>query len=139
MSENQISDQEAERIANELKTNKEMADEIKKINTPIYENPQLQQRIANNGNKTTLDLSNSKYTDQDMRIVANELKTNKTITWLKLHQNQISDRGAQRLGNALKLNTTLKDLRLYNNQIGDQGAKYLGDALKVNEVSYFFS
>jgi hypothetical protein len=54
-----------------------MADEIKKINTPIYENPQLQQRIANNGNKTTLDLSNSKYTDQDMRIVANELKTNK--------------------------------------------------------------
>jgi hypothetical protein len=47
------------------------------VEVPKYENPQLVQRIAKNGNNAVLDLSNSKYTDQDMEIVANVLKTNK--------------------------------------------------------------
>jgi hypothetical protein len=59
-----------------------MEAQIRNINTvpvPKYENQQLQQRLANNGNKSGLDLSGSKLTDQDMEIVASELKTNKVI------------------------------------------------------------
>ncbi len=46
-------------------------------NAPTYENQQLQQRIANNGNNTTLDLRSSNLTDQDMEIVADVLETNR--------------------------------------------------------------
>ncbi len=49
---------------------------INVIPAPKYQNPQLQERITRNGNNTTLDLRGSKLTDQDMEIVARELKTN---------------------------------------------------------------
>jgi hypothetical protein len=48
---------------------------MKKV--PKYENQQLQQRITANGANTTLSLTSSKLTDQDMKIVARELETNK--------------------------------------------------------------
>ncbi len=53
--------------------------EINKVTVPPrppYENPQLRQKIANNGNGTQLNLNSSNYTDQDMEIVADMLKTN---------------------------------------------------------------
>jgi hypothetical protein len=57
-----------------------MEAQIRSINlvpVPKYENQQLQQRFVNNGNKSTLDLGGLNLTDQDMEIVASELKTNK--------------------------------------------------------------
>ena len=43
---------------------------------PPYDNPQLRQKIASNGNNTTLNLNSSQLTDQDMGIVADMLETN---------------------------------------------------------------
>ena len=49
---------------------------VNNIPAPRYQNPQLSQKIANNGNNTTLNLQDSQLTDQDMEIVAYTLKTN---------------------------------------------------------------
>jgi hypothetical protein len=63
-----------------------MEDKIRNINVvpvvpvvevPKYENPRLQQLIANNRNNALLDLHGQNLTDQDMQIVANALKDNK--------------------------------------------------------------
>ena len=54
-----------------------METQIRNINVPKYENEQLQKRITDNGNNTSLDLSSSQLTDQDMEIVADMLKTNR--------------------------------------------------------------
>jgi hypothetical protein len=57
-----------------------MEAQIRNINVvpvPKYENQQLQQRFTNNGNNAALNLGGSNLTDQDMEIVARELKTNK--------------------------------------------------------------
>jgi hypothetical protein len=53
--------------------------EINKVTVPPrppYDNPQLRQKIASNGNSTTLYLNGSNLTDQDMGIVADMLETN---------------------------------------------------------------
>ena len=50
--------------------------DIKMGNAPVYQNPQLEQKIAAGRNRTQLDLNSSQLTDQDMEIVAEELKTN---------------------------------------------------------------
>jgi hypothetical protein len=59
---------------------KGMEDDIKNIKVdkvPEYQNQPLRQRIASNTDRSKLNLSSSKLTDQDMEIVASELKTNK--------------------------------------------------------------
>ena len=45
-------------------------------NEPVYENPQLLQKIVAARNRKELDLSSSQLKDEDMEIVAEELKTN---------------------------------------------------------------
>ncbi|UJR09045.1 hypothetical protein I4U23_013293 [Adineta vaga] len=134
---NGIKDEVAQCIADGLKVNKEMENQIRNINdipAPKYENQQLQQRITANRNRTILTLSSSQLTDQDMEIVAAELKTNTTLTRLDIYTNQIGDIGAQHLADALKVNKVLKELQLFNNKIGDTGAQHLGDALKINQT-----
>ena len=56
---------------------KEMEEQIRKLNKEQYKNDALVKRFTDNGNNTTLYLHNSNYTDQDMEIVADQLKTNK--------------------------------------------------------------
>lgn len=45
-------------------------------NEPVYENPQLLQKIVAARNQRELDLSSSQLKDEDMEIVAEELRTN---------------------------------------------------------------
>lgn len=59
---------------------KEMEAQIRNIKLeklPKYQNQQLQQRITNNTDKSTLNLDSSKLTDLDMELVADELELNK--------------------------------------------------------------
>jgi hypothetical protein len=113
LGKNNIADETAQYIADGLKLNKKMEKQIREVNVvpvpvvpprPPYENQQLRQRIAGNGNNTTLSLQNSNLTDQDMEIVADVLKTNTILTQLNLYTNKIGDLGAQHLADALKEN-----------------------------------
>ena len=83
-----------------LKKLREMETEIRNIKVetvPKYQNPQLQQRIASNANKTTLDLTSLNLTDKDMEIVAAELEINKvrnhllllSLKLLQCHKNKV--------------------------------------------------
>jgi hypothetical protein len=60
---------ELEKIGGQIKN-------IKVEQLPQYANPQLQQRITQNGNNTTLNLSSSNLTDDDMEIVAEQIRLN---------------------------------------------------------------
>jgi Ran GTPase-activating protein (RanGAP) involved in mRNA processing and transport len=114
-----------------------MKDQIKNIKmeqVPKYPNKNLQQRIDSNPDKSTLNLSSSELTDQDMEIVAAELEINKTLKTLQLYANKISDLGAQHLADALREHKTLTDLQLYNNQIGVDGLEHFADALRTNKT-----
>lgn len=56
-----------------------MGGKLEKINVEKslrHINEQLSQKIAANGNNTTLNLSSSKYTDNDMEIVAEAIEKN---------------------------------------------------------------
>ena len=54
-----------------------MEDQIRKLNTVRYENPTLVKRFTDNGNKADLNLSGQNLKDEDMEIVADQLKINK--------------------------------------------------------------
>ena len=53
-----------------------MEKQIRDLNTPPYENPELLQRINENASEEEFDLSGSELKDQDMELVAKELKVN---------------------------------------------------------------
>ncbi|CAF3353392.1 unnamed protein product [Rotaria socialis] len=73
-----------------------MEEQIRKLNKEPYKNPQLVKRFTDNPNAASLDLSNRnpKLGDEDMEILADQLKTNRVLTALGLQHNQIGDRGA---------------------------------------------
>lgn len=50
-----------------------MEEQIRNINKPPYENPQLRQIIAQYRNSTSIGLNGKNLNDQDMEIVANDL------------------------------------------------------------------
>ncbi|KAG0041713.1 hypothetical protein BGZ83_001406, partial [Gryganskiella cystojenkinii] len=84
--------------------------------------------------KLTLDINPAvgPIDEKVVRVLAEALKFNTTLTSLDLHSNSIGGSGTQALGEALKTNTTLTSLNLWNNSIGDSGAQALGEALKTN-------
>ena len=63
----------------------------------------------------TVDLSNQALTLQDMKDLANALRTNISVQELELGGNAIDDAGITALANALGENTTLLHLFLRNN------------------------
>jgi Ran GTPase-activating protein (RanGAP) involved in mRNA processing and transport len=82
---------------------------------------------------TALYLERHKLDNYDMKVIAELLKDNKSITSLDLRCNKISDEGAKALVEALKDNKTLVTLCLHNNNIGYEGMEYLADVLKINK------
>lgn len=101
-----------------------------------------------------LDITSSGVTDEGVAILAEKLKTNRslkfihlnrnvmalagalntntTLTILNLGQNGITDVGAKDLAEALRYNETLTILHLHNNAITDVGAKDLVETLKIS-------
>ncbi|CAF1325009.1 unnamed protein product [Adineta ricciae] len=132
---NGIKNEVAQCIADGLKTNKRMETQIRNVNdipVPTCANEVLLRKITDNGNNTTLNLSSSNLTDQDMEFVAYTLKTNTVVTTLYLNDNQIGVVGTEYLADGLQMNRTLTRLDIYTNQIGPIGAGHLAEALKVN-------
>ena len=76
----------------------------------------------------------TKITDEDIIIISEELKNNKSIKHLNLQGNAISCKGANALAEMLKVNKTIKDIIVNNNNIGNNGALDFADVLKVNNT-----
>lgn len=69
---------------------------------------------------------------EGLRILAEALKENRTVTDLRMAINNIGDAGAGYLADLLRTNRTLTDIRLRDNLVTDKGAEILMSALKEN-------
>ncbi|KAG0041438.1 hypothetical protein BGZ83_001798, partial [Gryganskiella cystojenkinii] len=83
---------------------------------------------------TSLNLEFNSIRDSEAQALGEALKTNTTLTSLILRSNSIGSTGCQALGKALKTNTSMTFLDLQWNFIGDIGAQRLGEALKTNKT-----
>ncbi|CAF4286270.1 unnamed protein product, partial [Didymodactylos carnosus] len=83
---------------------------------------------------TSLTLNSNNFTDDGIKTLCHALRgqTNKILKTLVLSSNNISDTCVQHLATMLKTNTTLQTLDLSENEIGDSGMDQLTTALKMN-------
>lgn len=103
------------------------------FSVPInHQNRQLEQRIAQFGSHSEVDLDERQVNDQDMEIVVREAIIKKQCTQLFLRRNQITPIGAVMLADTLRNNNTLEELHLTHNQISDKGIQALAQALGTN-------
>lgn len=83
---------------------------------------------------TTLNLSgNSMLGNEGIKVVADVLKTNTTITDLLVNDCKFTHSGAKELAAALSTNNTLQGLAMDDNQIGLDGARAFATALRTNK------
>lgn len=94
----------------------------------------INEKLHEQCNNTEGIFALSQINDEEVTIIGNELKINKTWTRLDLCSNKISGIGLSELSPALVLNTTLKILTLEDNMIVDYGIRLLVDALKQNST-----
>ena len=151
LSDNHFNNDDAERIAKVLKNNTTLQEldfsnnsiRIKGANSiseSIQYNSTLQRLKISwkshfiNTDHSTISLSQSHIKDGDVRIVANILCSNKTVTKLDLSLNQISDNGAVDLSKCIKNNQSLIEINLSGNKISYIGLKKLALGLRHNQI-----
>ena len=104
---------------------------------PIYQQLQLlllAEMLKTNRTLTSVNLSYNELTDIFVRDLAEALITNHTLTVLNLSGNKITNIGAQALSKMLKTNETLIHLHLSRNKITDIGVQVLAEMLKINKT-----
>jgi len=84
--------------------------------------------VSHNSQPTSLDLSRSKITDDEIESI-NEIVSKKPLRRLLLGLNQIDQEGSKLLINGLKTCPTLTELSLCRNRIGDTGAQTIAEVL----------
>ena len=93
----------------------------------------LAEGLRTNRTVTTLDLSDCHIGDQGLRYICDALEVNKTLHTLLLGLNPaIMHIGAKNLAEALKRNKSLRSVSLYRCTIGDEGAAHLSEAIRLN-------
>ncbi len=133
LSMNKIGDQEAEALAEALKSNTSLQS-LNLSNNWIGDQgaAALAEALKSNTSLQSLNLGGKWIGDKGAEALAEALKSNTSLQSLNLYNNQIGAKGAAAFAEALKSNTSLQSLDLSYNQIGDQGAAALAEALKSN-------
>lgn len=92
--------------------------------------------LSNATKMNTLDLSAAGIGNREVKILAEGLASNVSLTdgLLDLSRNQIGDEGLQALASSLVRNTKLRELNLAENNIGDAGLEALADSLVRNRA-----
>ncbi|KAF9291741.1 hypothetical protein BGZ68_002460 [Mortierella alpina] len=94
----------------------------------------LAEALTVNSTLTTLGLNHNYIGGVGAKALADALKTNSTLVTLHLRGNSIGGDGAKAVANALRINSTLVTLDLRGNLIGDDGAEELAEALRNNST-----
>ncbi|CAE7246122.1 Nlrc3 [Symbiodinium sp. CCMP2592] len=81
---------------------------------------------------TSLKIADRQIGFEDVKALADGLKTNRTITRIDLRRNHIGARGCEALAEVFVTNDTIATIDLEGNDIQDQGCKALAEALKSN-------
>lgn len=97
----------------------------------VRNGPRWQEAMAPGA--TSIRLSFSQATDEDLQEVIQHLKGNEAVTELDLAHNHIKDAGIQALVAALAAGAApnLRELRLYSNEFGELGQTMLTQGLPV--------
>jgi len=74
-----------------------------------------------------LRIHGNKIGDEEVKLLCEALKVNKTLKWLDICDYEIGDEGAKLLTETLKDNTTLRDLDIRHNRFGEE----TGEALRT--------
>ena len=100
----------------------------------------LAEGLKTNRTVTTLDLSDCHISDEGLGNIAEALKVNKTLQKLLLGLNPaVTPNGAKKLAEALKKNKSLRSVSLYRCNIGDEGTVHLSEAIRHNTTLEFLS
>ncbi|CAF1198629.1 unnamed protein product [Rotaria sp. Silwood1] len=86
---------------------------------------------------TRWNFKHQQLIDADMKILANELKTNTNCKELILQRNEITSKGAQYLAEMLKVNCTLQLIWLGWNEIGDKEVRslFVSATTKIEKIT----
>jgi Ran GTPase-activating protein (RanGAP) involved in mRNA processing and transport len=92
----------------------------------------IAEALRDNNDLRVLRLKECRIGDKGARAFADALKINTALLELDLRSNRIGDTGAESFASLLKKNTNLLELDLSRNWISGVGAKALAEGLKVN-------
>ncbi|CAF1568788.1 unnamed protein product [Adineta ricciae] len=135
LSDNQIGDQGAQRLADFIKNNTSLTDLWLDNNRIGDQGAQyLLNALANNKTLTTLKLYGNPSSLCWALDAAISIRHDEKCTRVYLHETQITDQGVQIIADALKNNLTVESLNLDGNQISDYGARYLANVLLNNDT-----
>jgi serine/threonine protein kinase len=90
--------------------------------------------IAIRANSIALSLSKTALCDEEMKTIAEELKTNETVQDLDLRHNNLSNEGIIAIAEMLEVNKTINNVVLSNNNISSEGVARLATALTRNQT-----
>jgi Ran GTPase-activating protein (RanGAP) involved in mRNA processing and transport len=80
-----------------------------------------------------LDLSNYYLSNQEIKELAEAIKTNSSITTINLCNNNITDDGAKLIAEALSSNRSIIDIELFGNDISDKLTSEIDQLLSQNQ------
>ena len=81
-----------------------------------------------------LNLLNSDINSDNISVVIDKLRSDKSISSIDLSENNIGDQGAIILADELTNNISLQEVTLWTNEIGDEGAVALAKAIQANRT-----
>ena len=79
-------------------------------------------------------MANYEITSEEIAMIGEAIKVNKTLQKLDINHNSISDDGAVAFSDGLKYNISLQELNMSYNKITNEGAKMIGEAIKGNKT-----
>lgn len=83
---------------------------------------------------TSLKIFGKTLCHKELVVLANALKTNRTLTTLVIQYNILGTLGGEVLAKALEVNTTITYLSLYGNHLGSKGGVALVKSLENNKT-----
>ncbi|CAF4040348.1 unnamed protein product [Adineta steineri] len=136
LSNNLIEDQGARYLLESLEQNTTLLTlKLGKNKTPYCIFVENIVKIRGDRTLTTVDISNHRLEDDDVRLIIAALKYSKTLIKLDISSNQFDASGAQYLAKALEHNqTTVTSLNISNNSIGPEGAQFFANTLRNTET-----
>lgn len=89
--------------------------------------------------RVSLFLGNNGIGDREAFVLAQAIRSLKTLVHLDLKDNVINSAGVEVLAEAIKYSMTLKLLDLSGNPVGEEGGKTLAKALEINRSLEYLS
>eukprot|EP00435_Cladocopium_sp_Y103_P005837 s4244_g1.t2 len=120
-------------LAKALRKNRSIKERLP-FDAPVRLKAVAQALERNSFTNITMDPEYDQVGDEEVKAVAQLLKTGTSVKRIDLGDTCISDDGAQALAEALRCNQILEELWLHKDQITDVGAEALAEALKVNKT-----